>query len=122
MRDGFAGPVHGNQIDRVELGEIIGPGLPARCEVGFRSVIEISHAVDRNQVADDFAIRSYRRFRLPVPVVGRLDLKEQQNKQRKYNEKACQSSPVIMQKQKREKRSHNERRHEHGSHCFTRQR
>ena len=48
MGDRLAGPVHRNEIDRIELAEILRPGLPARREIGFASIIKISHVVNRD--------------------------------------------------------------------------
>ena len=70
MRNGLTRPIHRDEVHGIELTEIVGPVFPAWSEVRFCPVIEISYAVDCNQVAVDLRIGRSRHLRLPIAVVG----------------------------------------------------
>ena len=64
-------PVGPDQVDAVELGEVVGAGLPVLGEFGLRAPVEVADVLDRHPVAT-ISARGARDVRLPVAVVARL--------------------------------------------------
>ena len=110
VRDRIARPVHGDQVDRVQLAQIEGAIVVAWHEVLLGAVVEVAHVVQRDEIAILRRIGQDRDLGLPVALIGRLDRKPPQQHNGEHGAEADQRPAPVRQEQERAESAQHERR------------